>query len=133
LKGITEDGKELTRVCLIDFTSGIVVYDQLVKPTKPILDYLTRFVLHPSPPLLSNPRTVDNQPNPRRWSGITAEALAPITTTLVESALKSGKTPEEVGVGATGMGLRWTAADARNLEEAVELAKRGFVFLGVKQ
>ncbi|KIM45581.1 hypothetical protein M413DRAFT_66110, partial [Hebeloma cylindrosporum] len=57
---ITEDGKELTRVCLIDFTSGIVVYDQLVKPTKPILDYLTR------------------------WSGITAEALAPITTTLAQ-------------------------------------------------
>lgn len=41
---VTEDGKELTRVCLIDFTSGIVIYDQLVKPSKPILDYLTRYV-----------------------------------------------------------------------------------------
>ena len=40
---VTEDGKELTRVCLIDFTSGIVIYDQLVKPSKPILDYLTRY------------------------------------------------------------------------------------------
>ncbi|KAG7452034.1 ribonuclease H-like protein [Guyanagaster necrorhizus] len=56
---MTEDGKELTRVCIIDFRSGIVIYDQLVKPSKPITDYLTR-----------------------RWSGITAEALAPVTTTL---------------------------------------------------
>ncbi|KAF8149431.1 hypothetical protein B0H34DRAFT_733720 [Crassisporium funariophilum] len=57
---ITEDGKELTRVCIIDVTSGIVIYDQLVKPTKPIIDYLTR------------------------WSGITAEALGPVTTTLAQ-------------------------------------------------
>lgn len=41
---MTEDGKELTRVCIIDYASGIVVYDQLVKPAKPIQDYLTRFV-----------------------------------------------------------------------------------------
>lgn len=39
---LTEDGKELTRVCLIDFHSGLVVYDQLVKPAKPVIDYLTR-------------------------------------------------------------------------------------------
>ncbi|KAK0466230.1 ribonuclease H [Desarmillaria tabescens] len=55
---MTEDGKELARVCIIDFRSGTVIYDQLVKPSKPITDYLTR------------------------WSGITAEALAPVTTTL---------------------------------------------------
>ncbi|KZT05155.1 ribonuclease H-like protein [Laetiporus sulphureus 93-53] len=57
---VTEDGKELTRVCMVDYTSGIVVYDQLVKPQKPIVDYLTR------------------------WSGITAEALDPVTTTFEE-------------------------------------------------
>ena len=38
----TEDGKELTRVCVIDFATGVVMYDQLVKPAKPILDYLTK-------------------------------------------------------------------------------------------
>ncbi|KAF9526559.1 ribonuclease H [Crepidotus variabilis] len=57
---ITEDGKELTRVCVIDYTSGKVIYDQLVKPRKPILDYLTR------------------------WSGITAAQLDPVTTTFEE-------------------------------------------------
>ncbi|KAK7060527.1 hypothetical protein VNI00_001293 [Paramarasmius palmivorus] len=58
---LTEDGKELTRVCMIDFDTGIVVYDRLVKPGKPVTDYLTR------------------------WSGITAEALATATTTFSEA------------------------------------------------
>ncbi|KAG6835567.1 hypothetical protein H0H93_016959 [Arthromyces matolae] len=57
---LTEDGKELARVSIIDYYSEKVVYDQLVKPKKPILDYLTR------------------------WSGITEEALAPVTTTLAQ-------------------------------------------------
>lgn len=39
---MTEEGKQLARVCLIDYASGIVVYDQLVKPGKPVVDYLTR-------------------------------------------------------------------------------------------
>ena len=39
---LTEDGKELTRVCIIDYESGIVVYDKLVKPPKPVVDYLTK-------------------------------------------------------------------------------------------
>ncbi|GLB45049.1 putative EXOIII [Lyophyllum shimeji] len=58
---LTEDGKELARVCMIDFHTEKVVYDQLVRPPKPIVDYLTR------------------------WSGITAEALAPVTTTLAQA------------------------------------------------
>ncbi|KXN82881.1 hypothetical protein AN958_02073, partial [Leucoagaricus sp. SymC.cos] len=42
-----------------------------------------------------------------------------------ETALKSGKAPEELDV-------KWTSADGRDLEEAVELARRGLLFLGVK-
>ncbi|TFK22234.1 ribonuclease H [Coprinopsis marcescibilis] len=57
---ITEDGKELTRVCIIDYYTDTVVYDQFVKPAKPITDYLTRF------------------------SGITAEHLVSTTTTLAD-------------------------------------------------
>lgn len=54
----TEDGKELARVCVIEYESGIVVYDKLVKPPKPVTDYLTR------------------------WSGITDTLLATATITL---------------------------------------------------
>ncbi|KAN0141735.1 hypothetical protein V8E53_000197 [Lactarius tabidus] len=57
---MTTDGKALTHVCVIDFDTGKVLYDQLVKPPSPITDYLTRF------------------------SGITAAALDPVTTTLVD-------------------------------------------------
>ncbi|EKM52741.1 uncharacterized protein PHACADRAFT_261348 [Phanerochaete carnosa HHB-10118-sp] len=56
----TEDGKELARVCIIDYASGVVIYDKLVKPQKPVTDYLTR------------------------WSGITEEALRNVTTTFRE-------------------------------------------------
>ncbi|OCH88140.1 hypothetical protein OBBRIDRAFT_735036 [Obba rivulosa] len=76
---LTEDGKELTRVCIIDYATGKVIYDQLVKPSKPIQDYLTR------------------------WSGITAEALESVNTTLeqvqshVLSLLSSTPTPVLLG------------------------------------
>jgi len=54
-----------------------------------------------------------------------------------ESALKNGKMPEDTGGGdgggVNGVGFRWSAADARDLEEAVELERRGLVFWGVKQ
>lgn len=39
---LTEKGHELTRLCLINF-DGIVVYDVLVKPENPIIDYLTKY------------------------------------------------------------------------------------------
>jgi RNA exonuclease 1 len=47
-----------------------------------------------------------------------------------DNALRAGKSPEEIAAGENG--LRWTAADGRELEEAVELARRGLVFVGVK-
>jgi len=37
---ITEQGSEITRVTLVDF-QGKTLYDELVKPENPILDYLT--------------------------------------------------------------------------------------------
>ncbi|KAI1782813.1 ribonuclease H-like protein [Ganoderma leucocontextum] len=78
-KCLTEDGKQLARVCIIDYTSGIVVYDQLVKPSKPVTDYLTR------------------------WSGITAEGLESATAVFDEvqahvlSVLSVSPTPVLLG------------------------------------
>ncbi|KAG8689418.1 hypothetical protein FRC09_012430, partial [Ceratobasidium sp. 395] len=40
----TEDGKVLARVCAIDFGTEKVIYDQLVQPDKPVIDYLTQLV-----------------------------------------------------------------------------------------
>jgi RNA exonuclease 1 len=60
LQCLTEDGKSLARICLIHYVSGKVVYDQFVKPEKPITDYLTR------------------------WSGITEESMTTATTTFTQ-------------------------------------------------
>ncbi|GAA6010894.1 hypothetical protein JCM11491_004588 [Sporobolomyces phaffii] len=54
---LTEDGSELARLSLVD-QQGKSVYDKLVKPGKPITDYLTRF------------------------SGLTEDMLKDVTTTL---------------------------------------------------
>jgi RNA exonuclease 1 len=39
---LTEDGKELTFICAIDYKSGKVLLDQLIKPQKLIVNYLMR-------------------------------------------------------------------------------------------
>jgi len=49
--------------------------------------------------------------------------------TAFETAYRGGKSVEEMN----GEGLSWTTADARDLEDAVEFARRGLLFLGIKQ
>ena len=46
-----------------------------------------------------------------------------------ETGYKGGKSPDELRTE----GISWSASDARKLEEEVELARRGLLFLGIKQ
>ncbi|RXW13863.1 hypothetical protein EST38_g11992 [Candolleomyces aberdarensis] len=62
--------------------------------------------------------------DPRRMTQLNSRKMQ------FENAFRSGKSPEEIAAGENG--VRWTAADGRELEGAVELARRGLVFLGVK-
>ncbi|KAI5116896.1 hypothetical protein M0805_004164 [Coniferiporia weirii] len=81
---LTEDGKALTRLCVVAYATGEILLDELVKPPKPITDYLTQ------------------------WSGITEEMLRPVTTPLASARLalvsiltasraRTGRTPILLG------------------------------------
>ena len=59
--------------------------------------------------------------DPRRMAELNARKSA------FESAVRSGKNTEDLGPEA-----RWTSADGRELEEEVAKARRGLLFLGVK-
>ena len=73
---ITEQGHELTRVCVVDSRQA-VVYHSLVKPRTKIRNYLTQY------------------------SGITEEMLAPVTTSLedVQVALKQVLPDDAILIG----------------------------------
>ncbi|KAJ5765961.1 uncharacterized protein N7511_003577 [Penicillium nucicola] len=74
---ITEGGQsELTRISMVNW-DGEVVLDELVKPDRPVINYLTRF------------------------SGITPEMLEPVTTTLaqIQQRLLALLTPRAILVG----------------------------------
>jgi hypothetical protein len=59
--------------------------------------------------------------DPRRVASLNAREVA------FESAIKSGKKAEEIDLSEW-----WTASDGRALEEEVEMAMRGLLFLGIK-
>ena len=74
---ITTVGKELTHICIIDYATSEKLYDELVLPSAPIVDYLTRF------------------------SGISPKSLETTTTTLadVHSFLRGLITPSTILLG----------------------------------
>ena len=39
---MTARGQELARVSVVDHQSGVNIFDQLVKPSRPVTDYLTK-------------------------------------------------------------------------------------------
>jgi len=59
--------------------------------------------------------------DPRRMTALSARKSA------FEAALRSGKTAEDIDKD-----MWWTSSDARELEEVVEIAKRGLLFLSIK-
>ena len=48
---------------------------------------------------------------------------------IFDTGYKNGKSPDELRMD----GIKWSMGDGRELEHEVELAKRGLLFLGIKQ
>ena len=95
-----EDGElALTRISIVGW-DGEVVLDELVKPAKRIIDYLTRWAFLQAPKLLDciQAKGVFSL---SRYSGITAEKLAPISTTLrdIQNRLLELFTPQTIIIG----------------------------------
>lgn len=67
--------------------------------------------------------------DPRRMAGLHARKSAFEAAVKTASALAGG---QPVGAAPTVGDARWTTQDARDLEEAVEHAKRGLLFLCLK-
>ncbi|KAG8214189.1 hypothetical protein J3R82DRAFT_10978 [Butyriboletus roseoflavus] len=85
---LSEDGKELTRVCIVDYESGIVVYDKLVKPPKPVIDYLTKYNRSIPRKGHDNPRRGSN-PTPHHPSHLKAGPTSILVGHSLESDLKA--------------------------------------------
>ncbi len=62
------DGKALTRVCVIGFGMGEVVYGQLVKPPSPITNYLPREVCQKKKRHVLLLVLLTLNPNPSFWN-----------------------------------------------------------------
>jgi RNA exonuclease 1 len=76
--------------------------------------------LHSSLPSRTALVILTGHSDPRQMSYLNARKTA------FESALKSGKTLEDIGKDEW-----WTSSDGRELEDEVERAKRGLVFLSI--
>ncbi|MCJ1486490.1 hypothetical protein MMC06_006667, partial [Schaereria dolodes] len=87
----------LTRISIIGW-DGSMVMDELVRPDKPITDYLTPYVFYLFLPFgLYHFTSLKHL----RYSGITAAKLAPVTTTLseIQSRLLTLLTPATIIIG----------------------------------
>ncbi len=71
---MANDGKALTRVCVIDFDTGKIVYDQLVKPPKPTI----------APGKFVTDLSLSHLTAIQVFLELTAAALDPVTTTLAD-------------------------------------------------
>jgi RNA exonuclease 1 len=108
---------------------SLLVQDPLLEPTpsvlEPVISSLNSHLktLQASLPAKTALIIFTGHSDPRRMSALNMQK------STFDTAYKSGKTPEELRKD----GITWSAGDGRELEREVELARRGLLFLGVKQ